>query len=102
MGGNAQLNWSLDPNKKPVIDKNRSSLPTHDVFLQKAFCHPERSEGSAIRHAFSPCKSANRSFTAFRMTNLLNVNSFSEFTDFATRNNAQICVIESNLNRLLS
>lgn len=26
-----------------------------DVLVKKYFCHPERSEGSVVRHAFSPC-----------------------------------------------
>jgi hypothetical protein len=32
------------------------------LFAKKTFCHPERSEGSIIRHASSLFKSANRSF----------------------------------------
>jgi hypothetical protein len=51
------------------------------MFSQKDPCHPERSEGSIIRHASSPCKSANRSFTAFRMTNILKL-PFQVFAKF--------------------
>lgn len=61
-------------------------MPAYDSFYKKKFCHPERSDGSIIRHASSLCKSANRSFVSQDDKPFKTSILFAESGDFIHRN----------------